>query len=98
MTSPIRTASASTYRARGMATVVQRSTGSGCLQPVRIGYPGQVRRSRGTGDSDRYDGAVTSSGIYGLRLLSTPRVRRSVIVVVLVIVLAFRALQVLTFA
>src|SRR5262245_1082881 len=39
-----------------------------------------------------------SSGIYGLRLLSTPRVQRSVIVVALVIVLVFRALQVLTFA
>jgi alpha-1,2-mannosyltransferase len=41
---------------------------------------------------------VTASGIYGLRLLGTPRVQRSVIVVVLVVVLAFRALQLVTFA
>jgi alpha-1,2-mannosyltransferase len=41
---------------------------------------------------------VTASGIYGLRLLGTPRVQRSVIVIVLAVVLVFRALQLVTFA
>ena len=41
---------------------------------------------------------MASSGIYGLRLLRTPRVQRTVIVVVLAIVLAFRALQIVGFA
>jgi len=41
---------------------------------------------------------VATSGIYGLRLLRTPRVQRTVVVVVLAIVLAFRALQLVGFA
>ena len=41
---------------------------------------------------------MANSGIYGLRLLSTPRVRRSVVVAVLLTVLVFRAIQLLNFA
>ena len=41
---------------------------------------------------------MTLSTIYGLRLLDEPRIRRSIIVVVLTIVLAFRVLQLVAFS
>ncbi len=41
---------------------------------------------------------MTPSGIYGLRLLGAPAVRRSMIVVLLVVVLVYRAFQLVTFS
>ncbi len=41
---------------------------------------------------------MTLSGIYGIRLLGAPRVRRSLIVVLLVVVLGYRAIQLVTFS